>query len=112
VKVITTPRRQTHVSLSLDRIESKQTPTAFFSHQLYHTMAGDPQETWKRLQQQLQSAQQRGRSAFGGAGGGGSPRGAIGGVAGLLLLAGGAVVFNNSIFNGMKRPWSSCWLLG
>lgn len=39
---------------------------------------------------------------FGGAGGGAPvPRGAIGAVGGLVLLVGGAWVFNNALFNGM-----------
>jgi len=79
-------------------------------------MSGDPQETWRRLQQTLQNAQQQGKK-FGG--GGGNPRGAIGGVLGLAILGGGAVLLNNSLFNGsfscaselsgakaVEAPWS------
>ncbi|KAK5181265.1 Prohibitin-2, subunit of the prohibitin complex (Phb1p-Phb2p), partial [Cryomyces antarcticus] len=55
----------------------------------------DPQETWRKLQQTLANAQQQGRKF----GGGGNPRNALGGLAGLLLLAGGAVAFNNALFN-------------
>ncbi|KAJ9659684.1 Prohibitin-2, subunit of the prohibitin complex (Phb1p-Phb2p) [Coniosporium apollinis] len=60
-------------------------------------MSGDPQETWRRLQQTLQNAQQQGKKF--GSGGGGNPRGAIGGVLGLAILGGGAVLLNNSLFN-------------
>ncbi|KAJ9649084.1 Prohibitin-2, subunit of the prohibitin complex (Phb1p-Phb2p) [Coniosporium tulheliwenetii] len=68
-------------------------------------MSGDPQETWRRLQQTLQNAQQQGKKF--GSGGGGNPRGAIGGVLGLAILGGGAVLLNNSLFNGthFRIPW-------
>lgn len=62
----------------------------------------DPQETWRRLQQSIQTARQQG-SRFGGAGGmpgGGSPRAALGGMMGLILLGGGAMVASNALFNG------------
>ncbi|KAI9781843.1 MAG: Prohibitin-2, subunit of the prohibitin complex (Phb1p-Phb2p) [Geoglossum umbratile] len=58
-------------------------------------MARDPRETWAKLQQTLQSAQQQGRRGFGG----GSPRGFFAGGAGLILLVGGTLVFNNALFN-------------
>ena len=61
-------------------------------------MGQDPKEAWRKLQQTLASAQQQGRRGMGG-----SPRGAIGGVAGLLLLGGAAVVFNNALFNGIDH---------
>ena len=59
-------------------------------------MGQDPREAWRKLQQALQ--QQRGRGVNMGPGG---PRAAFGGLAGLILLAGGAVAFNNALFNGM-----------
>ena len=73
-------------------------------------MGQDPREAWRKLQQSFASAQQQGRKGFGA---GGSPRGAIGGAAGLVLLIGGAVVFNNALFNGRKEALSKrgSWLL-
>ena len=62
-------------------------------------MARDPRETWAKLQQTLQSAQQQGRRGFGG----GSPRSFFAGGAGLILLVGGTLVFNNALFNGTLR---------
>ena len=50
----------------------------------------NPQEAWQRL---AKMANQAGR------GGGPSPKGMAGGAVGLMLLAGGAVVFNNALFN-------------
>lgn len=58
-------------------------------------MARDPREAWAKLQQTLASAQQQGRRGMGG-----NPRNVFGGAAGLLLLAGGALVVNNALFNG------------
>ncbi|KAI9807128.1 MAG: Prohibitin-2, subunit of the prohibitin complex (Phb1p-Phb2p) [Sarcosagium campestre] len=58
-------------------------------------MAGDPRETWARLQKTLQSAGRQGRGSFPG----GSPRGAMGGAAGIAILVGGAIVVNNALFN-------------
>ncbi|EDN07152.1 prohibitin-2 [Histoplasma mississippiense (nom. inval.)] len=57
-------------------------------------MAGDPRETWARLQQSLQ--QQRAKGGFPG---GGSPRRAFGGAGALIALGLGAYVFMNSLFN-------------
>lgn len=57
------------------------------------------QETWQRLQQQLQRAQEQGRRFGGGGGGGPSPRGALTGIGSLILLGGGAILLNNSLFN-------------
>jgi len=62
-------------------------------------MGQDPRETWRKLQQTLANAQQQGRRGLGG-----SPRGAIGGAAGLVLLVGGVLVFNNALFNGNPIP--------
>src|SRR5690348_4904268 len=48
------------------------------------------------------AAQAGSRAGFGGGGGGfpgGSPRGLGGGLAGLLLLGGGALLFQNALFN-------------
>jgi len=56
----------------------------------------NPQETWRRLQRTLQNAQQQGQKF----GGGGNPRNALGGIVGLVVLGGGAVLLNNSLFNG------------
>ncbi|KAF2773650.1 hypothetical protein EJ03DRAFT_387056 [Teratosphaeria nubilosa] len=59
----------------------------------------DPREAWVNLQKNMQRLQQQGKR-FGGPGGGGpSPKGALGGVAGIVLLAGGAWLFNNALFN-------------
>ena len=58
-------------------------------------MGQDPREAWRKLQQTLANAQQQGKRGIGG-----SPKGALGGIAGLLLLGGGVIVFNNALFNG------------
>lgn len=55
-------------------------------------MGQDPKEAWRRLQQTLASAQQRGGGL------GGSPRN-ITGVIAFVALAGGAVALNNALFN-------------
>ncbi|KAI9824893.1 MAG: Prohibitin-2, subunit of the prohibitin complex (Phb1p-Phb2p) [Thelocarpon impressellum] len=57
-------------------------------------MSRDPREAWAKVQQTIHSAQQQGRRGLGG-----SPKGLFGGAAGLILLAGGAVVANNALFN-------------
>lgn len=57
--------------------------------------APDPQEAWRRLQNELTRRSAR----FGGAGGG-PPKGLGAGAAALALLAGGVVVANNALFNG------------
>jgi prohibitin 2 len=62
-------------------------------------MSGGFPKNFQDLQRQLAKAQETGRK-FGGAGGGGNPRSAIGGLVGLVLFGGGAVVLNNSLFNG------------
>lgn len=62
-------------------------------------MSGGFPKNFQDLQRQIARAQAQG-SKFGGSGGG-SPRGAIGGLVGLVLLGGGAVALNNSLFNGM-----------
>ncbi|KAG6989794.1 prohibitin [Physcia stellaris] len=58
-------------------------------------MGQDPKEAWRKLQQTLASAQQRG----GGNPFGGSPRNLFGGAGALILLGGGAVLLSNSLFN-------------
>ncbi|PGH19003.1 prohibitin-2 [Helicocarpus griseus UAMH5409] len=60
-------------------------------------MAGDPRETWAKLQQSLQ--QQRSKGGFGGFPGGGSPKRAFGGAGALIAVGLGAYVFMNSLFN-------------
>ena len=60
-------------------------------------MSRDPRETWAQLQQGFKNAQEQGRRGMGG-----SPKGALGGAAGLILLAGGVLVANNALFNGMS----------
>lgn len=59
-------------------------------------MAGDPQDILRKLQQGLANAKQQGRRF----GAGGNPRGPVGAVGGVLLLVGGYVIVNNSLFNG------------
>lgn len=59
----------------------------------------DPRETWRKLQQTLSNAQQRGRGGFGG-----NPRNLFGGVGLLVLLGGGVLVVNNALFNGTLAP--------
>jgi len=59
-------------------------------------MAGDPRETWQRLQNTLQ---QRGRAGFGPGFPGGSPRRAFGGAGALILLGVGGYIISNSLFN-------------
>nr|POF13469.1 prohibitin-2 [Quercus suber] len=57
----------------------------------------DPREQWANIQKQLMK---QGRRFAGGAGGGSpAPRGALGGIAGVLVLFGGAWAFNNALFN-------------
>ncbi len=58
-------------------------------------MAQDPRDIFRKLQQGLNKAQQRG-------GGGlpGGPRNFFGGAVGLILLGTGVVVVNNALFNG------------
>ncbi len=58
-------------------------------------MAQDPKEMWRKLQQTVTSAQQKGRGGLPG-----GPRNFFGGAAGLLLLGTGVVVVNNALFNG------------
>ncbi|OJD14119.1 prohibitin-2 [Emergomyces pasteurianus Ep9510] len=61
-------------------------------------MAGDPRETWARLQMSLQ--RQRAKGGFGGGfPGGGSPKKAFGGAGALIAVGLGAYVFMNSLFN-------------
>ncbi|EEQ87675.1 Prohibitin-2, subunit of the prohibitin complex (Phb1p-Phb2p) [Blastomyces dermatitidis] len=60
-------------------------------------MAGDPRETWARLQQSLQ--QQRAKGGFGGGFPGGSPKKAFGSAGALIAVGLGAYVFMNSLFN-------------
>jgi prohibitin 2 len=62
-------------------------------------MSGGFPKNFQDLQRQLARAQEQGRK-FGG-GSGGNPRSALGGLVGLVLFGGGAVVLNNSLFNGM-----------
>jgi prohibitin 2 len=62
-------------------------------------MSGGFPKNFQELQKQLAKAQEQGRR-FGAGGGGGAPRGALGGLAGLIILGGGAVVLSNSLFNG------------
>ena len=59
----------------------------------------DPRETWRRLQMELSNRAPK----FGG-GGGPGPKGLMGGVGGIVLLAGGLWVANNSLFNGEHIP--------
>ncbi|KZF24527.1 prohibitin [Xylona heveae TC161] len=58
-------------------------------------MARDPRETWAKLQQTLQTAQQQGKRGFGG----GPPKSFFAGIGGLVLLGGAVVVANNALFN-------------
>lgn len=62
----------------------------------------DPRETWRRLQMELSNRAPK----FGGGGGGPGPKGLMGGVGGIVLLAGGLWVANNSLFNGESIPYS------
>ena len=59
-------------------------------------MSQDPKEMWRKLQQTVNSAQQRGRGGLPG-----GPRNFFGGAAAFLLLGTGVVVVNNALFNGM-----------
>lgn len=58
-------------------------------------MSQDPRDAWRRLQN---AAMQQGRRGMGG-----SSKGIFGGAAGLFLLGGGVLVFNNALFNGMGK---------
>lgn len=57
-------------------------------------MGQDPKEYWRKLQQTMSSAQQRGKGGLPG-----GPRNFFGGAAGLLLLGTGVVVVNSALFN-------------
>jgi len=63
-------------------------------------MSGGFPRNFAELQRTLQNAQEQGRR-FGAGGGGRNPRNALGGLLGLVLLGGGAVLINNSLFNGL-----------
>jgi hypothetical protein len=69
-------------------------------------MSGGFPKNFQELQKQLAKAQEQGRR-FGAGGGGGAPRGALGGLAGLIILGGGAVVLSNSLFNGRNDDTSA-----
>lgn len=60
-------------------------------------MGQDPKDYWRKLQQTVNSAQQKGRGGLPG-----GPRNFFGGAAGLLLLGTGVVVVNNALFNGIQ----------
>ena len=60
-------------------------------------MGQDPKEMWRKLQQTMNSAQQKGRGGLPG-----GPRNFFGGAVGLLLLGTGVVVVNNALFNGTQ----------
>lgn len=53
-------------------------------------MSQDPRDAWRRLQATMRKT----------GGGAQTPKGLFSGAAGLLLLGGGALVANNSLFNG------------
>lgn len=53
-------------------------------------MSQDPRDAWRRLQATMRKS----------GGGAQTPKGLFSGAAGLLLLGGGAIVANNSLFNG------------
>ncbi len=69
-------------------------------------MGQDPKEMWRKLQQTMSSAQQRGRGNLPG-----GPRNFLGGAAGLLLLGTGVVVVNNALFNGTQDLSLICKVL-
>lgn len=54
-------------------------------------MSQDPRDAWRRLQATMRKS----------GGGAQTPKGLFSGAAGLLLLGGGALVANNSLFNGL-----------
>jgi hypothetical protein len=58
-------------------------------------MSQDPRDIFRKLQQGLNNAQQKGSGGLPG-----GPRNFIGGAAGLILLGTGVVVVNNALFNG------------
>jgi len=59
-------------------------------------MGQDPRDMFRKLQQTLSNAQQKGKGGLPG-----GPRNFFGGAAGLLLLGGGVLVVNNALFNGI-----------
>lgn len=56
-------------------------------------MGQDPREAIKKIRQTLASAQKSGLP--------GGPRNFFGGAAGLVIIATGAIVVNNALFNGI-----------
>ena len=58
-------------------------------------MGQDPRDIFRKLQQSLNSAQQKGAGGLPG-----GPRNFFGGAFGLILLGTGVVVANNALFNG------------
>ena len=60
-------------------------------------MAQDPREFFRKLQQTVSSAQQRGRGGLPG-----GPRNFYGGAAAFILLGTGVVLVNNALFNGIQ----------
>ena len=59
-------------------------------------MGQDPKEMWRKLVQNVSSAQQKGRGGLPG-----GPRNFFGGAAGVVLLGTGVVMVNNALFNGV-----------
>ena len=70
-------------------------PRSYLGPHNSSAMGQDPKVAWRKLQQTLSSAQQRGGNPFGG-----NPRNVFGGAGALILLGGGAVLLTNSLFNG------------
>src|SRR4051812_27099388 len=91
-QTITIKLRIRHRTYTRDNICYVQNPP-FIDPEAAATMSSgpSPQETFRKIQQTLQRAQQQ---RGGGFGGGGSPRGAIGGLAGLVLIGGLVITVN------------------
>lgn len=56
-------------------------------------------DAWRRMSQVIQQQQRRGGFGAGGGGGGGPPARVGAGLIGLVLLGGGAMLFQNALFN-------------
>lgn len=67
-------------------------------------MGQDPKEAWRKLQQTLAQAQQKG------GGFGGSPKKLFGGAGAIIVVGGAGILALNSLFNGGRLLNNHCIL--